>query len=249
MADPQQSALRSRLRQPESASRVPGSLPVLFFGDLIRAEVASVGLNPSDQEYLSRAGVLLSGLAQRFAALESLAATDRASLSEAQCADAVDWMRNYYEPGRPIYGSWFNALTRVVEGFGASFHDRSAAHLDLVQESTSPVWSALPQDERQALLDRDLPFLEWLVRAFPLRAVICTGKTVSVNVRRQLGVVVEEEGTLELVKWWVGHADVEGRRVGFAGWNFPLVRPTGLGRAGETRLGELLAERLEGLAL
>lgn len=131
-----------------------------------------------------------------------------------------------------------------MEGFGASFRDRTASHLDLVQESTNPVWSELAVTEREALLRQDLPFLEWEIRAFPLRAVICTGKTVSVNVRRQLGVEVEEEGTMARIKWWVGHADVDGRRVGFGGWNYPLARATGLGREGEKALGALLAEKL-----
>jgi hypothetical protein len=25
-------------------------------------------------------------------------------------------MRDYYDEGKPIYGSWFNALSRVVDG-------------------------------------------------------------------------------------------------------------------------------------
>lgn len=245
MTDEKRTALYSRLRKAGSVSTVPGTLPVLFFGDLLGAEVATVGLNPSDQEYLSKDGsALLAGSAQRFATLGSLGAASRADLTEEQCAEAIEWMRDYYEPGKPVYGSWFTALGRVVEGFGASFRERSTAHLDLVQESTSPVWGDLPAAEKTTLLEQDLPFLEWEIRAFPLRAVICTGKTVSVNVRRQLSVVVEDEGTLARVKWWVGHADLDGRRVGFAGWNYPLARPTGLGRDGETSLGELLAERL-----
>jgi hypothetical protein len=243
--DERRSMLYSRLRQAPSASTVPGTLPVLFFGDLLSAEVATVGLNPSDQEYLNKDGAPLVGPAQRFATVDSLGAHDRASLTDEQCAEAVEWMRDYYEPGKPVYGSWFNALTRVAEGFGASFRERSAAHLDLIQESTSPVWSELSAGEREALLEQDLPFLEWEIRACPLTAVICTGKTVSIHVRRQLGVVVDEEGTLARIRWWVGHADVNGRSVSFAGWNYPLARATGLGREGETALGELFAEKLE----
>lgn len=244
MTDVRRARLYDRLRRSPSASTVPGTLPVLFFGDLFKAEVATVGLNPSDQEYLSKDGALLASAAQRFATLHSLRAEGRPSLSDDQCAEAVEWMRDYYEEGKPVYGSWFNSLSRVVEGFGASFRNRSSAHLDLIQESTSPVWSELDRADREALLKQDLPFLEWEVRAFPLRAVICTGKTVSVHVRRQLGVPVEEEGTMARIKWWVGHADVDGRRVGLGGWNLPLARPTGLGRDGETALGKLLANKL-----
>jgi hypothetical protein len=151
---------------------------------------------------------MLTGPAQRFATLGSLNAGDRASLTDEQCDEAIEWMRAYYDEGRPVYGSWFNALSRVIEGFGASFRTRSAAHLDLVQESTSPVWSELPPAEKEALLGEDLAFLAWEIRTFPVGAVICTGKTVSVHVRRLFDVVVEEEGTLARVRWWVGQGAV-----------------------------------------
>jgi hypothetical protein len=244
--DERRANLHQRLRRSPSASTVPGTLPVLFFGDLFAAEVASVGLNPSDHEYLTKGGAPLTGAAQRFANLASLEAADRAQLTETQCDEAIDWMRAYYDEGKPVYGSWFNSLSRVVEGFGASFPGRSAAHLDLVQESTSPVWSELPAGEKDSLLREDLPFLEWEIRAYPITAVICTGKTVSVHLRSCFGVEIEEEGTLARIKWWVGRADVDGREVDFAGWNYPLARATGLGAVGERELGELLAAKLEG---
>lgn len=217
---------------------------MLFFGDLFGASVATVGLNPSDREYLTRGGEMLSGSSQRFATSKSLGASDRVALTDVQCDQAIDVMRNYYEEGKPVYGSWFNALTRVVVGFGVSFRERSAAHLDLVQEATTPVWSGLPDAEKQALLERDLPFLAWEIGAYSLTTVICTGKTVGDHVRRLFGVTTDAEGTLARIRWWAGHAEVGDRVVGFAGWNYPLARATGLGVAGETELGRLLAENL-----
>lgn len=243
MSDEREWSLRRRLRREPSPSTVPGTLPVLFFGDLFSAEIATVGLNPSDQEYTDRRGALLTGTKQRFATLDSLGAANRSELTDEQCDEAVHMMRGYYRPDKPVYG-WFAALGRVVGGLGASLRDGSAAHLDLVQEATHPTWSALPQHERNRLLVDDLPFLEWEIRAFPLRAVICTGKTASGHVRARLGVDVEETGEMARIKWWIGRANVDGRDIGFAGWNYPLARPTGLGADGEVELGKLLANRL-----
>jgi hypothetical protein len=127
---------------------------------------------------------------------------------------------------------------------GASFAEGSAVHLDLVQEPTHPTWSALPRDQRDRLLSDDLRFLAWQIRRFPFRAVICTGKTASVHTQRALGVAVEETGRVARIEWWRGSASLAGRRVGFAGWNYPLARPTGLGAAGESSLGALLRDRL-----
>jgi hypothetical protein len=249
--------LNARLRRPSKRHSVSGSLPVLFFGDLYAAEVATVGLNPSQQEYLTPRGELLAGVAQRFATLDSLRAPDRESLSDEQCAEALRWMRDYYAPGQPVY-RWFIGLERVLRGFGASLAGRTAAHLDLVQESTSPVWSGLSVGARDDLLRTDLPFLRWEIASFPLqrweiasfplRAVICTSKTVSDHVRGLLEVDLDDAGELARIRWWTGRAVLDGRNVGVCGWNLPLARPTGLGAAGERELGELLARRLEALA-
>src|SRR5688572_4573519 len=69
--------LRQRLRRAPSASSVSRTIPVLCFGDLLSADVATVGLNPSDREYVDRMGALLTGASQRFETLDSLGAADR----------------------------------------------------------------------------------------------------------------------------------------------------------------------------
>jgi hypothetical protein len=153
-------------------------------------------------------------------------------------------MQDYYDAGKPVYRGVV-PLERLTNGMGASYAGRTAAHLDLVQESTYPTWSRLPEDERDRLLAADLPFLEWEIRSFPIRAIICNVKTSSDHVRQSLGVEIEHSGGLARIKWWAGFASLDGRRVGFAGWNIPLQRPTGLGAEGERRLGQLLRERLD----
>ena len=77
---PVRERLYARLRRSPSRSTVRGALPVLFFGDIFTARVATVGLNPSDQEYLDSHGTELDGVKRRFETLASLGAGDRASL-------------------------------------------------------------------------------------------------------------------------------------------------------------------------
>lgn len=232
--------LHERLRAAPAPASVPGSLPVLFFGDLFTARTVTVGLNPSDREYVDRRGAPLLGADQRFATLPSLGAGSRADLTEDQCADAVRCMRGYHDPHRPVH-RWFTHLSRVVDGFGVRYDRRQAAHLDLVQEATRPTWSSLPDREREDLLHRDLRFLSWQLRTFPVRTVLCTSSTAGRHVRALLDVTVLEEDKLELVTWWTGRATVGDREVFLAGWNVPLARATGLGAAGETELGRILA--------
>jgi len=237
--------LQERLRLEGSESSVPASLPVLFFGDALTARVATVGLNPSKFEYLDRGGEMLTGRNQRFATTTSLGAVSRAELTDAQADEAIEVMRGYYDDGRPVYGSYFRHLTNFLTSMDASYRYRSATHLDLVQESTDPVWNDLSQSECSRLLERDVPFLLWQLENLPhLQAVVCAGKTVSDQLRARVSVEVEETGTTKRIRWWLGVAHVRRRDLPIGGWNYPLDRPTGLGTAGEIELGKVFARAL-----
>ena len=236
---------RDRLRRPPTPWSVDGSLPVLFFGDIDSAKVATVGLNPSDREYTDEWGELLAGADQRFATLPSLHAASRMALTDEQCDVAVEWMRRYFETGRPVYGHYFRTLMNFLAGWGVDFGPGGAVHLDLVQEVTDPRWSELGRTARASLLKTDLPFLRAQIEASAFDAVICTGQTVSAEVRELLDVQVIATGELAMEVWWTGSAVVGGRRVRVAGWNRPLHQPTGLGTAGELKLGQLLRAKLE----
>jgi len=238
--------LYARLRQCPSASSVPQSLPVLFFGDLFTARVATVGLNPSDQEYIDRRGIELDGAARRFETLTSLRAADRSFLTDEQCHYAIQMMRMYYQPGKPVY-TWFRSLDRVTRAMGFRYEEGEVAHLDLAQEATHPTWSMLSQTspaEFEALRSTNLPFLRWQLETFPLHTVICNGRTVFAEVCRLIGGQITEEGKLQRITWYVGTATLNSRRIGLAGWNIPLARPTGLGANGEQELGRILTSRL-----
>jgi hypothetical protein len=153
-------------------------------------------------------------------------------------------MRRYFEPGKPVY-RWFAGLSRVVQGMGFSFTDRSAAHLDLIQEATDPTWSGLTRGERTAVLSRDLPFLRRQIEEFSLRAVVCTSRTMMDEVCRVVGARVVAQGKLELIDWTVGIADTPRGPAGIAGWNIPLTRPMGLTAEGQGYLGHFLGTQLE----
>ncbi len=108
MIDPAvRDALHVRLRRLPSRSSVAGSLPVVFFGDLVTARVATIGLNPSPQEYLNPAGEELTGNRRRFETLASLGATTRESLTPALCDQALATMQAYSGiarwPGPPAW--------------------------------------------------------------------------------------------------------------------------------------------------
>ncbi len=236
---------QQRLRRPPVMSSVAGSLPILFFGDALAARLVTLGLNPSDQEYVDGLGAELVGERRRFHTLASLDTAKRDLLTQNQCHRAIEMMRSYFAPGHPVF-RWFRPLARVVEAMGASFIGRTAAHLDLVQESTRPVWSGLTKEQQTTLLAEDLPFLRWQLGNLPARIVACNGATVLSTVIDMTGAEVVSAGGLKRVRWTVARAWMgTSRAVGVVGWNIPLTRPTGLGAAGERELGALLVSELQ----
>lgn len=235
-----------RLRRPPGRSSVPGSLPVLFFGDLFKSRAATVGINPSHREYLDHAGRELVGMARRFENLSSLGAINRTTLTDSQCYRAVATMRGYFRPNKPAY-EWFQPLQRVLRGMGLQYENGEVTHLDLVQEATNPTWSGLAQVKREdaeSLLRADEGFLRWQLGAFRLGLIVCNGKTPLEAVQKMVGATVVRAGKAERLAWSVAAGAIGDRRVAVAGWNIPLARPTGLNSQDQLQLGQSLAAAL-----
>ena len=50
----------------------------------------------------------------------SLASASRKGLTDAQCRRAIETMRLYFAPGKPVY-AWFEHLDRVARGIGKKY--------------------------------------------------------------------------------------------------------------------------------
>lgn len=241
--------LYARLRREPLPHTVRGSLPVLSFGDPDSAQVATVGLNPSDQEYLDNDGRELTGVRRRFETLSSLGATGRSALTDEQCARALETMRAYFQPGKPVY-PWFRPLDRVARAMGYAYDLGQVVHLDLVQEATKPKWSALQrefEEEVRVARKSDGDFLRWQIETSRLQVLVCNGRTVYDGVRRLLGAdALQEDEGLDVGagrRWYVGRAAIAGRTVALLGWNRPLAQAPGLTADTLEALGRLLLDR------
>ena len=251
--------LYDRLRCPPWAKTVPGSLPVLFFGDIYRAKAATIGLNPSWLEYLERPprGVRPTderrGERRRFATLGSLAAPgssvdDRSSLTDGQCAAAIEMMRKYFIRPDNRY-SWFAHLERVLSGLTLAYSTGHVAQLDVVQEATYPSWSLL--DSAEIKMDEranDAEFLRHELEAFDIDLLLCNGRTVGDTVTAILPTTMASTGSIgERFKWSVAMGVLAERSVWVVTWNQVLHRPTGLGAKGELAFGRQLLRTLTDL--
>lgn len=152
--------------------------PVLSFGDLSTSRVATMGLNPSNREFVDESGNELEGAARRFHTLNSLGLSSWAD-ADARHLKLILQSCSEYFLGNP-YDTWFKKLDHVVQGAEASFYDpvRTACHLDLIPYATSRKWTELTTTQRSALLEVAADTLGLLLRDSPVRVLILNGQSV-----------------------------------------------------------------------
>lgn len=172
--------------------------PVPSFGDLSSSRVATLGLNPSNREFVDESGNELQGKSRRFHTLNSLGL---ASWSEADARHLrliLESCRAYFL-GNP-YDRWFRKLDQIVSGTNASYYDTScqACHLDLIPYATARKWTELTQQQRSSLLAVAGDTLGLLLRDSPVRVLILNGKSVVDHFQDIAGVCLERQ---EMPTW------------------------------------------------
>lgn len=155
---------------------VEGSTPVIAFGEFPSARIATLGLNPSRQEFQSQIGIELAGDIRRFETHRSLGVDNLESAEELVLQRVYDGCCHYFS--RKPYRWWFDQLERIIKPLGASYYEGSACHLDLVQWATDPVWGKLHGSVQQRLLESDSPFLLHQLQQGQVRVLLLNGSSV-----------------------------------------------------------------------
>lgn len=227
---------------PVGAPVVPGSTPVVAFGDPRRAEIATLGINPSQAEFLDDDGALLSGERRRLATVDSLGADRLDQLSDAQVAHVVAECEAYFR--RRPYRRWFDPLDGVVRAAtGCSYYDGTACHLDLVQWATDPVWGRITDRAiQQRLLDDGVPHLRAQLARDNVRLVLLNGRQVLHQVVASGLTTLVKVGSLlrppQPCHLYVG----DGSGVRWIGWSTNLQSSFGVSTAFKQNLAEHIAD-------
>jgi len=167
--------------------------PVPSFGDLSTAWVATVGLNPSNREFVDPMGRELAGQSRRFHTLASLDLPSWLDADARHLGTILASCRDYFD--RNPYDSWFKRLDVVVSGAGASFYGPkpSACHLDLIPFATMRKWTELSARQRSSLLSVSEDTLALLLRDSPVRVIVLNGKSVVDHFQSVAGVKLDRE--------------------------------------------------------
>jgi hypothetical protein len=184
--------------------------PIPAFGDLATSQVATVGLNPSNREFVGDLGDELEGTSRRFHTLNSLGIGSWSEADAGHLSLILESCRGYFL-GNP-YDRWFRRLDQVVSGANASFYSTScsACHLDLIPYATVRKWTDLTAQQRSSLLAVAADTLGLLLRDSPVRILILNGRSVVEQLQDLCGISLERQ---QMPSWSLprqGKADVVG---------------------------------------
>jgi hypothetical protein len=152
--------------------------PVPFFGHLESAQLATVGINPSNREFVGIDGNELAGQDRRLPTLDSLGLSSWLQADFAVLRAILLACREYFE--RNPYDGWFGSLQRIIEPTGHSYYaPRSdACHLDVVPWATVSKWGALSPASRRQLAKLAAQALADMIACSPLTMLVLNGKEV-----------------------------------------------------------------------
>src|SRR3954453_11700850 len=167
----------------EATDVIPWSCPVPAFGDLSTSFVATLGLNPSNREFVDEAGNELPGAARRLHTLRSLGLARWADANAGHIEQIEDGCRRYF--ARNPYNDWFRTLDLLIAGTRASYYGMfaGACHLDLIPFATRRKWTELTHSQRSTFRGMAGDTLGSLLRDSPIRLVVVNGTTVLENLQ------------------------------------------------------------------
>lgn len=188
---------------------IPWSCPIPAFGDLASSRVATLGLNPSNREFVDEAGNELDGSRRRFHTLKSLGLTRWADADEHHLELISASCRTYFY--KNPYEGWFRKLDRIISGTKASYYgaasdvlhptlfpnptirSENACHLDLIPYATACKWTELSNRQRSLLLAAAGDTLGLLLQDSPIQLIILNGQSVVEEFQNLAGVLLDKQ--------------------------------------------------------
>lgn len=157
---------------------IPWSSPVPSFGNVSRSVIATVGLNPSNKEFVDDRDNELAGAQRRFHTLSSLGLQTWSHAREAHHREIARTCEEYFQTNP--YDRWFRQLDFLISGTNFSYYSPmfSACHLDVVPFATACKWAELTTEHRSNLFSAAGDSLGRLVRDSPLRVLVLNGSSV-----------------------------------------------------------------------
>lgn len=168
------------------AGVIPWSSPVPVFGNLSTSYVGTLGLNPSNREFVDRSGRELRGPHRRFETLASLGIRRWTNAKEHHIEKIATSCERYFS-NNP-YDGWFRKLDLLISDTQTSFYTGTAAHLDLIPFATVSKWGQLSTRHKAVLLEAAGDSLALTLNDSAIRLLVLNGASVVAQFRTAFGV-------------------------------------------------------------
>jgi len=152
--------------------------PVPYFGKLLESKVATLGINPSNIEFVSFEQKPLPESEERLRTLSSLNILGWEESTHKHLGEIIRGCDEYFETNP--YMRWFSPLDQIIGEAGYSYQagHKWASHLDMVPFATSEKWSELNRQSKSRLLTNSQMHLARMINASQIEVLICNGKSV-----------------------------------------------------------------------
>lgn len=218
------------------------STPVLSFGDFQNARVFTLGINPSNLEFVDRKGELLKNQLRRLQTLSSLNASDCSSLSKEQSVKVLNGCLDYFNR-RPY--NWFDKFGPILDAIGHSFYSSPfAAHVDLVQWATKTKWAKIPRGEKKMLIEEGRSFLEYQLQSENVHTLLLNGRTV-IDAFHDWSNVKLEYSSLNIPRGGELVTGFYDNRVRIIGWSVNIQSSWGVTSEDISKLASIVKERIK----
>ncbi|SDA32827.1 hypothetical protein SAMN03159355_04532 [Pseudomonas sp. NFPP10] len=152
--------------------------PIPVFGEVKRSTIATLGLNPSNREFMTSDGTELTGRLRRFHSLKSLEIDRWTDITDLHLEEIWKKCTGYFQDNP--YDGWFKSLDILISGTNSSYYSPlfPACHLDLVPYATHRKWANLSAGQKSALLQVSGSALGEILRDSPIKTLVLNGRTV-----------------------------------------------------------------------
>lgn len=166
------------------SSVIKWASPIISFGNLEKAKVATVGLNPSDMEFVDRNKEELKSDSRRFHTLSSLNIEKWDDLDDHQTMKILEMNKRYFS-NNP-YNLWFKKLNYLLEDSDLSYYFplNNACHIDIVPYATSKKWVELKSEEKQYLINKSKEILDNILKVSNISFLVLNGRSVIENFQK-----------------------------------------------------------------
>lgn len=177
---------------------IPWASPIVFFGDAMRSRIATVGINPSNREFVDENGRELDGASRRFPTLASLGLQSWRESDDAVIENLVSHCQSYFF-NKP-YELWFNKLETLISHTACSYYSKTnpACHLDIIPFATASKWMSLGVQQKNSLLSMAGSTLGTALEVTPIELLILNGRAVVDAVSKLLSIELSARYMSEL---------------------------------------------------